>query len=132
MEKNKIILLLIVEDEKILSDTLEEKLLLEGFKVIKAYDGDEALRLALANHPDLILLDLLLPKVDGKEMLKKLREDKWGAHIPIIILTNIESPSMVAEIMSIDNDSTFEYLVKNNTSLSEIVAHINKKLNINN
>ena len=97
---NKKIVLLIVEDEKILSDTLEEKLVSEGFEVLKAIDGEEGLKLALDSHPNLILLDLLMPKVDGITMLKKLRKDTWGERANVIILTNVESSDKISESLA--------------------------------
>jgi len=124
--------LLIVEDEKVLSNTLEERLLSEGFNVIKAFDGEEGLKLALENHPDLILLDLLMPKVDGLTMFKKLRADSWGEYAPVIILTNADSSSKVAEAMDVGHSDTFEYILKTSLSLEGVVARIKKRLNITN
>jgi len=133
MEKNnKKKVLLIVEDEKILSGTLEERLLTEGFDVLKAFDGGEGLNIALTNHPDLILLDLLMPKVDGLTMFKKLREDPWGLHAPVIILTNADSSGKVADAMTIGHGNTFEYILKTSLSLDGVVSRIKKRLNITN
>lgn len=126
--------ILIIEDEKILSDSLEEKLLSEGFEVFKGFDGEEGLKLALANHPDLILLDILMPKVDGITMLRGLRKDSWGAHAAVIILTNVSDASKVAEVLAsgfADIDDTYEYLVKTDWSLDAIVAKIKQRLQIN-
>jgi two-component system phosphate regulon response regulator PhoB len=123
-------LILLVEDEKILVNTLREKLSSEGFKVITATDGDQALSLAIEEHPDLILLDLLLPKVDGLTMLKKLRQDPWGKHAKVIILTNVSNSAKIADSMEIGLDNTFEYLVKTGWSLDNIVSRIKDKLKI--
>lgn len=134
MEKfNKKILILVVEDEKILINILEEKLTLEGFSVTKAYDGDQGLQVALKEHPDLILLDLLLPKVDGMSMLKKLREDAWGSHAEVIILTNIKDTNKMVEGMSINMDNvnnTYEYILKTDQSLDGLVSRIKERLKI--
>lgn len=127
---DKKIVVLIVEDEKILSNTLEDRLISEGFSVIKAFDGEEGLTVALKNHPDLILLDLLMPKVDGLTMFKKLRTDTWGEYVPVIILTNSDSSSKVAEAMAIGHTETFEYILKTSLSLEGVVAKIKKRLNI--
>lgn len=129
-ENNKKVVILIVEDEKVLSDAIEERLVYEGFSVIKAFDGDEGLHLALTNHPNLILLDLLMPKVDGLTMFKKLREDAWGVHAPVIILTNSDSSISVAEAMAVNKDNIFEYILKTTLSLDGVVSQINKRLNI--
>lgn len=127
---NKKILLLIVEDEKILINTLEEKLVSEGFEVLKASDGGEGLKLALSKHPDLILLDLLMPKVDGLTMLKELRKDSWGKNASVIILTNVESSDKVAETASLGFGNMFEYMLKTNWSLDEMVSRIKEKLQL--
>ena len=123
-------LILIVEDEETLVKILEEKLVIENFKVISASDGEEGLNLALDKHPDLILLDILMPKVDGLAMLKKLREDSWGAEVQVIILTNISDPAKVSEGMSVGPEGNYEYLIKSNWSLDQIVARIKQKLEI--
>jgi len=129
---NKKVLILVVDDDNILVWPLENKLTAEGFDVIKAVDGGEGLQLALTEHPDLILLDLLMPKVDGFTMLRKLREDPWGAHATVIILTNVSDPTKVAEGMNLGGDSgAYEYLVKTNWSLDDVVARIKQKLEIN-
>ena len=129
-ETNKKILILIIEDEKVLADTLGEKLEAEGFNVIKTVDGNEGLKLALSEHPELILLDLLMPNVDGLTILKKLREDPWGLHVKVIILTNVNDPNKVAEGMAAGLDGTYEYLVKVNWSLDSVVSRIKQKLGI--
>ena len=123
-------LLLLVEDEKTLSETLEERLLLEGFDVIRASDGEKGLELALGKHPDLILLDLLMPKVDGITMLKELRKDSWGVNASVIILTNVESSDKVAETIGLGFSNVFEYMVKTNWSLDDMVARIKERLNL--
>jgi two-component system response regulator MprA len=128
---NKKILILVVEDEVIIARTLEERLMAEGFDVIKGSDGDEGLKLALSEHPDLILLDLLMPRVDGLTMLKNLRGDSWGAGAAVIILTNVSDLNKVAEGMKAGLDGTYEYLVKSNWSLDEVVSKIKQKLEIN-
>ncbi len=131
MEKlDKKIVLLIVEDEKILANTLEDKLISEGFDVLKASDGDEGLKLALDNHPNLILLDLLMPKIDGITMLKELRKDSWGARAAVIILTNVESSDKISESLDTSFGNVFEYMLKTNWSLEDIVARIKERLNL--
>ena len=134
MEKiNKKILILVIEDEKILVNTLEEKLMAEGFDVLKASDGDTGLQLALSKHPSLILLDLLIPKVDGLTMLKKLRDDPWGSHVNVMILTNVKDTDKLAEGMSVGLDgmnNTYEYIIKTDWSLESIISRIKEKLKV--
>jgi len=128
---SKKILLLIVEDEIILADTLEEKLKSEGFEVIKAYNGEEGLNIALTKHPNLILLDLLLPKIDGMTVFKKIRNDIWGKAVPVIILTNL-SDAEVERNGNITNLQPSYYFIKANINLEEIVEKIKKRLDITN
>lgn len=130
MENNKKVVLLIVEDEKILADTLGDKLTSEGFQVFKAFDGEEGLKIALDNHPNLILLDLLMPKVDGITMLKKLRDDEWGARAAVIILTNLEGSDKISESLDIGVGNIFEYMLKTDWSLEDIVFRIKERLEL--
>lgn len=84
--------ILLVEDEATISLPLSDNLKKEGFEVVLAKDGEEGLELALRETPDLILLNLLLPKMDGMTMLRKLRsENVWSKKVPVIILTNLTS-----------------------------------------
>lgn len=130
-ESNKKVLILVVEDEKILVETLQEKLEGEGFEVLKSYDGEEGLNLALTQHPDLILLDLLMPKVDGLQMLKKLRQDPWGLHANVIVLTNVSDPAnVIVNAGFVGIDTNYEYLVKADMSLEDLISKIKHKLAI--
>ena len=130
-EVKKRILILVIEDEEILTRALEEKLLVEGFDVSIATNGIDGLKLALKEHPDLILLDVLIPKLDGATLLKGLREDSWGAHAKVIILTNVKETGKMNEMMNVGLDvpnNTFDYLVKTDLSLSAIVDKIKLRL----
>lgn len=80
--------LLIVEDEAPLLETIS-KILSQNYQVIQASDGSQGFNKALVEKPDLILLDVILPIMDGVEVLAKLRADPWGKNVPIIILTNL-------------------------------------------
>jgi DNA-binding response OmpR family regulator len=125
--KNK--LLLIVEDEDILVRTMSEKLTAEGFEVVKAYDGLQGLNIAESEHPDLILLDLLMPNMDGMSMLRELRKDHWGKRVPVIILTNLSGSDEQRLKDIVDLEPTY-YFVKADKSMSEIVEKIREKLKI--
>ena len=81
--------ILIIEDDEILREMYKDKISANGFAVTVAVDGEEGLRLALQNHPDLILLDLMMPKMDGTKVMEALRADSWGQNVPIIVLTNL-------------------------------------------
>ena len=82
--------ILFVEDEEALQKTLGEILKQEGYEVVSASDGENGLSLVKSEKPDLILLDLILPKMNGFEVLKKLKADTECQEIPVIVLTNLE------------------------------------------
>jgi len=116
---------LVVDDEKVLLELLLSKIKQAGFAAVGARDGDEGLQKALAEHPDLILLDIIMPKMDGITMLKKLREDAWGKTAPVIMLSNLNTAEAVEK--SLENGA-YDYLVKVDYSLDDLVAIVKKKL----
>ena len=121
--------ILIVEDEvsmlQVLSDTFSGL----GLRVLKAKNGEEALRVAFKEHPEIILLDVLMPKMDGMETMKKLREDQWGKKVKIIILTNV-NPDSDMTIKSIVEDQPSYYLIKSDVKLEDIVDKVQEVLDI--
>jgi len=117
--------ILFVEDESALQKTFGERLSPEGYEVISALDGEIGLRLAKTKKPDLILLDLILPKVNGFEVLKELKEDKETKDIPVIVLTNLEGIGDVDKAIELGATT---YLVKAQYSLEELVEKIKKVL----
>lgn len=112
---------LIVEDDLSIRDVLAQKITDCGYEVILSGDGQEGLDLALDKDPDLILLDLQLPKLNGKELLKKVRNDEKSKRIPVIILTNDGSSMSIEDTL---NKGTPAYFIKSDTSLAEIVEAI--------
>lgn len=84
---------LIVEDERSLREAVADVLRLKNISVLEARNGKEGLDIALLKHPDLILLDQIMPEMDGMTALKKIREDKWGSTVPVILLTNLSGTS---------------------------------------
>jgi two-component system response regulator VicR len=125
MENKKIIL--ITEDQAPLRNILREKLDSEGFSTLEASDGEKGLELALKEHPDLIILDILLPKMNGMEMLKKLREDIWGKTAKVIILTNLTDGQTMSNVM---DEEVFDYFVKTDIKLEDFVKKIKVKLGL--
>ncbi len=123
MEKE--IKILIVEDEEPMLKALSAKFEQEGFNVLQASDGEEGLKVALENKIDIILLDIILPKMDGMTMLKKLREDERGADVPVILLTNLDYSVGVAKAME---SGAYDYLVKTDWSLDDVVEKVREKL----
>jgi len=123
MENKKKIL--IVEDETSLRNALRDKLMLEGFITLEAKNGEEGLDVALRDHPDLILLDIIMPKMDGLTMLKKLREDVWGKNTKVILLTNLNDNEKVSEALL---QGSYDYLVKSDWKIEDVVTKIRARL----
>lgn len=122
--------ILIVEDDLQILKMLVDKLTIEGFNVIQGHDGEEGFSIASNNHPDLILLDIIMPKMDGLTMMKKLRsENEWGKSVPIILLTNL-SPDDDKINKSITNDAPAYYLLKPNWSVDDVVEKVKERLNL--
>lgn len=82
--------ILIVEDDDLIRQMLVEKFSSAGFMVSRAFNGEEGLSLALSNHPDVVLLDIVLPKMDGFSVLNKLREDEWGKGALVYIVSSLK------------------------------------------
>jgi DNA-binding response OmpR family regulator len=117
--------ILFVEDETSLQKAFGTILKDKGYDVISAFDGETGLKLAKEVKPSLILLDLILPKVHGFEVLKKLKEEKETKQIPVIVLTNLEDMENVGKALEL---GAMSYLVKAQYSLEEILEKIKKAL----
>lgn len=124
--KNKKIL--IVEDELPLLHALRDKLTREGFSTLEAKNGVEGLEVALRDHPDLILLDVVMPKMDGMTMLKKLRaENEWGKTAKVIILTNLTSADGQRNRDITELEPAY-YLVKTDWKIEDVVTKVKEEL----
>ncbi len=108
---------LVVEDDRLLRRACETSLRQRGLTVLGARDGEEGLRLARAEAPDLILLDLLMPKLTGLEVLQALRGAEATRSIPVLILSNSSSPRDIEAIAAL---GVAGYWVKANLSLQEL------------
>ena len=115
--------ILLIEDESALQKTIGDALSQEGFEVLSALDGEVGLRLAQEKCPDGILLDLILPKVNGFDVLKNLKESKETKNIPVIVLTNLEGMEDIQKALDLGATT---YLVKSNYTLEEVVEKIQK------
>lgn len=82
--------ILLIEDDKTQADIYLTRILAEGYGAAWANDGELGLRMALENKPNVIVLDVRMPKMDGTSVLEELRKDQWGANVPVIILTNLD------------------------------------------
>jgi DNA-binding response OmpR family regulator len=116
---------LIVEDEKALRTALTARFEREGFEVLEAPDGKEGLAIALREHPHMILLDIIMPVMDGLTMLDLLRENAWGRTAPVIALTNL---SEWGDVNHAVDKNVHDYLVKSDWSLDDIVKKVRSKL----
>lgn len=113
---------LIVEDEKVLADALQIRFQNEGFEVFIAGNGEEALQMAVTEKPDVLLLDLVLPIMDGKTMLRQLRQMPQFANLPVIVLTNAGGLDNIKEMKTYYRVSDF--LIKASVSTDEIVLKV--------
>jgi len=118
-------ILLVVEDEQSLAKAVQDKFTKEGFEVLSAKDGEDGLIQAFEKHPDLILLDIVMPKMDGISMLRKLRDDEWGKDVPVILLTNLSDAEMSKEAVK---EKANDYLIKSDWKLEDLVEKIKNAL----
>jgi len=114
-----------IEDEPSLQKILGEALSKEGYKVTQALDGEAGFNAVKTQRPDLVLLDLILPKMDGFEVLKKIKANPEIKEIPVVVLTNLEGVEDVDKALELGATT---YLVKENYSLEEVVGKIKKAI----
>jgi len=119
--KKEKVTILIVEDDKFLRELLVRKLEAEEFKASVAVDGQEALEKVKQELPQLILLDLILPNLDGFEVLKKIKEDNKTNKIPVIILSNLGQQDEVEKCLNLGAN---DYLIKAHFTPEEIIEKI--------
>ena len=117
--------ILIVEDEDVLSLVLEEKFKNEGYEVMIASDGGEAQAKAEKFKPDLILLDLILPKKGGLDVLESFKADSELKLIPVIVLSNLEGDETIKKALSL---GAIDYFVKTQHPIAEIVEKVGSVL----
>jgi len=125
MNKQKKKIILVAEDQPSLMSALSDKLTQAGFEVIEAFNGEDCLVAVDKYNPDLILLDIVMPKMDGMTVLEKLKSDKDKKDIPIIMLTNLSS---FEDIQKATEKGAHDYLVKTDWSLEDIVKKIKERL----
>lgn len=119
--------ILIIEDEASLMKALIDKFNKIGVEILIARNGEEGLAVALADHPDLILLDIVMPRMDGITLLKILRKDKWGSKVPVILLTNLSDAEKIVEAK---DRGVSDYLVKSDWRIEDVAEVVKKKLKI--
>ncbi len=112
---------LLAEDDRFLRRAAEARLRQHGLEVLTAADGEEALRLARAEPLDLILLDVIMPKLQGFEVLKALKQDEATSRIPVIVLSNLGHERDVAQAIAL---GAVAFLVKAHLSLQDLVDRV--------
>lgn len=117
--------ILIIEDDKFLRELIAQKLSKEGFEISEAVDGEKGLTKIKEGGPDLILLDLILPGIDGFEVLSKAKSDPKLSSIPVIILSNLGQKDEIEKGLKL---GAVDYLVKAHFTLGEIIEKIKKSL----
>jgi DNA-binding response OmpR family regulator len=117
--------ILLAEDDRFLRKSAAAMLRRQGFIVMAAEDGEDALRLARTESPDLILLDVIMPKIQGFDVLRALKSDPHTSPIPVIILSNLgqESDSLAAREMG-----ALDYWVKSNVALEELAMRVGQAI----
>ena len=118
--------ILVIEDDSAMLNALADTLRAEVFTVFTAGDGEKGLAVALKEHPALILLDLVLPKMDGMALMKKLRQDEWGKSVPIIIVTNLDSNNDI--LKGVMEDKPAYYLTKAEFTPKAVVTKVEEIL----
>ena len=115
----------VVEDDTVLSDSLKTGLEDAGFDVVRAFDGEEALKVIETQMPDLVLLDLIIPKIGGMIVAKQIKSNVRTKGIPIIILSAVDSAAIVAEAMA---NGMYKYILKSDVKIEEVVRRVKQEL----
>lgn len=118
---SKAIKILLVEDDKMILDMYTLKFFQEGYKVIQSENGKDALDAAKKEKPDMILLDIILPQMDGFTVLKKLKTDSDTKNIPVVLLTNLGQEGDVKKGLEL---GAIDYLIKANYTPSQVVEKV--------
>jgi CheY-like chemotaxis protein len=113
--------ILLVENEQSIRELFAMALIKAGFNIVMAENGHQGVAQAMKHHPDLILLDIDMPIMNGHEAAEKIRQDEWGRHARIVFLTNHSDPQSVAHAVMLKPE---DYIVKANVPISEIVNQV--------
>lgn len=117
--------IVIVDDDAVILDGFKNAFKKAGFEVFAASDGEEGLKLALEKKPDIILLDIMLPQMDGLAVLEKIKQDSWGKGAHVILLTNRSDNETIAKAVQ---EGGFEYLLKSQWDADGVVGYVQKRL----
>lgn len=117
--------IVLADDEQFIAIAYNDGLVRAGYTVFVAHDGDEALKLVKAEKPDIVLLDLIMPKKDGFTVLREMKSDPDMAKTPVLILSNLSQATDAQEARSLGAN---DFLVKSDVSLQELIERISKLL----
>lgn len=117
--------ILLVEDEHAIRRALSIIFQREGFFVLEAKNGEEGLEVALEEHPDIVILDLVMPKMDGLTMVKKIRKDPWGKTLPMIIYSNLSRNEKISEAQEL---GITDFLSKTDFGLRDVLERVQQHL----
>lgn len=117
--------ILVAEDDKFLKNVYVSKLQKEGFEVDLATDGESAYEKVGTFKPDLIILDIMMPKINGLEVLKKIKENPEYKNIPVIMASNLDKAEDIEKGKKL---GAVDYLIKSDISITDVVARIRKNL----
>ena len=120
--------ILFIEDEAVMQKAVGEFLRVKGYNLVSALDGETGVNIARVEKPELILLDLILPKKNGFEVLKELKSDAITKEIPIVVLTNLSEMGDIGKVLEL---GVTTYMVKSEQSLQDILAIVEKTLGEN-
>ncbi len=121
MAEDKKTTILLAEDDHFVSDIYKRKLASDGYEVLFAEDGREALKILEENIPDLVLLDIMMPFVDGMEVLQKMKEDERWKSVPVVMLTNLAEKDNIEKSIAMGANG---YVIKAHFTPSEVVQKI--------
>lgn len=117
--------ILVIEDDTFLRELIVQKLLKEGYEIVEAIDGEDGIKKVTEEKPDIILLDIILPGIDGFEVLKKIKEDEKVQDIPVIILSNLGQQDDIDKGIKL---GAKDYLIKAEFTPGEIVEKVKSVL----
>lgn len=117
--------IVIVEDDKFLRELISQKLTKENYQVVEAFDGEDGIKKIKEEKPDLVLLDLILPGIDGFEVLSKMKEDTSFTNTPVIIFSNLGQKEDVEKGLKL---GAIDYMIKAHFTPGEIIEKVNKVL----
>ena len=117
--------ILVAEDDKLISASLCDALKAEGYEPVAAYDGDEAVTKIVESKPDLVLLDIMMPKKDGISVLREIKANPESENVSVVVLTNIGDVETISKIVEAGGA---DYLLKSDQSVDDIIRKVKEVL----